>query len=96
MGRGRASRDAGASAVMFNAGRDRVRVGYHGTVTRRVVVAVLGPIALDAAGDGPSTSGGGPWPRTRVDLLALLEEVDAALAVTEGDGGFAASVAWPG
>jgi hypothetical protein len=42
----------------------------------------------------------GVWRRAladdAVDLLALLEEVDPALAVAEEDGDFAASVAWPG
>jgi hypothetical protein len=64
-------------------------------MTRRVVVALLGPVAWTPPGIDPTR-----W-RTAlaedvVDLLATLNEVETAVAVTPGDRWLADAVVWPG
>jgi hypothetical protein len=64
-------------------------------VARRVVVALLGPVAWTPPGIDPAR-----W-RTAlaedvVDLLATLNEVETAVAVTPADRWLADAVVWPG
>jgi hypothetical protein len=64
-------------------------------VARRVVVALLGPVAWTPPGIDPTR-----W-RTAlaedvVDLLATLNEVETAVAVTPADRWLADAVVWPG
>ncbi|MFE9688298.1 hypothetical protein [Micromonospora sp. NPDC005806] len=64
-------------------------------MARRVVVALLGPVAWTPPGIDPTR-----W-RTSlaedvVDLLATLNEVETAVAVTPGDRWLADAVVWPG
>src|SRR5690348_9050284 len=74
---------------------DRPNIGDHGRVTRRVVVAALSVPRWSPPGTAPDV-----WRRAladdAVDLLALMEQVDPALAVAADEKEFAASVAWPG
>ncbi|WP_406041152.1 hypothetical protein OG799_33590 [Micromonospora sp. NBC_00898] len=63
-------------------------------MARRVVVALLGPVAWTPPGIDPTR-----W-RTAlaedvVDLLATLNEVETAVAVTAGDRWLADAVVWP-
>ncbi|WP_200206668.1 hypothetical protein [Micromonospora coerulea] len=63
-------------------------------MARRVVVALLGPVVWTPPGIDPTR-----W-RTAlaedvVDLLATLNEVETAVAVTPGDRGLADAVVWP-
>ena len=64
-------------------------------MTRRVVVAVLAAPRWTPPGTAPDV-----WRRAladdAVDLLALMEQVDPALAVAADEKDFATSVAWPG
>ncbi|HZD99587.1 MAG TPA: hypothetical protein VE132_15660, partial [Micromonosporaceae bacterium] len=63
-------------------------------MTRRVVVVMLAPPAWTPPGVEPAT-----WRRAladdAVDLLAMLAEVEPALAVAEPDRPLATAVAWP-
>ncbi|WP_422751245.1 hypothetical protein [Micromonospora sp. WMMD1219] len=64
-------------------------------MSRRVVVALLGPVTWSPPGIDPAR-----W-RTAlaedvVDLLATLNEVETAVAVTAGDRWLADAVVWPG
>lgn len=64
-------------------------------MARRVVVALLGPVAWTPPGTDPTR-----W-RTAlaedvVDLLATLHEVETAVAVTPEDRWLADAVVWPG
>ncbi len=64
-------------------------------MVRRVVVALLGPVAWTPPGVDPTA-----W-RTAlaedvVDLLATLNEVETAVAVTPADRWLADAVVWPG
>ncbi|MFC4021588.1 hypothetical protein ACFOW4_27125 [Micromonospora sp. GCM10011542] len=64
-------------------------------MSRRVVVAVLGPVAWSPPGIDPAQ-----WRAALaedvVDLLATLNEVDVAVAVTPADRELADAVVWPG
>jgi hypothetical protein len=63
-------------------------------VTRRVVIALLAPIAW-----APPGSDAVRWRRALaedvVDLVASLAAADAAIAIGQGDADLAAAVAWP-
>ncbi|SCL13386.1 hypothetical protein [Micromonospora inyonensis] len=64
-------------------------------MTRRVVVALLAPVAWSPPGIDPAD-----WRRALaedvVDLLATLQEVETAVAVTPADRRLADAVVWPG
>ncbi|WDZ85140.1 hypothetical protein [Micromonospora cathayae] len=64
-------------------------------MTRRVVVALLAPVAWSPPGIDP-----GDWRHALaedvVDLLATLQEVETAVAVTHADRTLAEAVVWPG
>ncbi|GAA2713604.1 hypothetical protein ACFY2R_07020 [Micromonospora olivasterospora] len=64
-------------------------------MARRVVVALLGPVAWAPPGVDP-----GRWRAALaedvVDLLATLQEVETAVAVTPADRALAEAVVWPG
>jgi hypothetical protein len=63
-------------------------------VTRRVVIALLGPVPWAPPGTDPAT-----WRRALaedvVDLIAALAAADAAIAIGPRERGLAAEVAWP-
>jgi len=63
-------------------------------VTRRVIVALLGPVRWTPPGVDPER-----WRAALaedvVDLLATLSEVDPAIAATAADRALADAVAWP-
>ncbi|MFI6267108.1 hypothetical protein [Micromonospora sp. NPDC051006] len=63
-------------------------------MVRRVVVALLGPVTWAPPGIEP-----GRWRHAlaedTVDLLAMLNEVDTAVAVTPADRSLADAVTWP-
>lgn len=64
-------------------------------MTRRVVVALLAPVAWSPPGIDPAD-----WRHALaedvVDLLATLQEVETAVAVTPADRPLAEAVVWPG
>ncbi|MEV4518952.1 hypothetical protein AB0J77_01875 [Micromonospora tulbaghiae] len=64
-------------------------------MSRRVVVALLGPVTWSPPGIDPAR-----WRTVLaedvVDLLATLNEVETAVAVTAGDRWLADAVVWPG
>ncbi|SCL41193.1 hypothetical protein GA0074692_6190 [Micromonospora pallida] len=64
-------------------------------MTRRVVVALLAPVAWSPPGIDPAD-----WRHALaedvVDLLATLQEVETAVAVTPADRSLADAVVWPG
>lgn len=64
-------------------------------MTRRVVVALLAPVAWTPPGIEPAH-----WRHALaedvVDLLATLQEVETAVAVTRADRPLAEAVVWPG
>ncbi|WBB66583.1 hypothetical protein [Micromonospora sp. WMMD812] len=63
-------------------------------MVRRVVVALLGPVAWAPPGVDPKRWRGALAEDT-VDLLATLTEVDTAVAVTPADRWLADAVTWP-
>jgi hypothetical protein len=64
-------------------------------VTRRVVIALLTPVAW-----APPGAGAAHWRRALaedvVDLVASLAAADGAIASRRDDAGLAADIAWPG
>ncbi|MFF5175441.1 hypothetical protein ACFY3U_22815 [Micromonospora sp. NPDC000089] len=64
-------------------------------MTRRVVVALLGPVTWSPPGVDP-VSWRTALAEDTVDLLATLQEVETAVAVTPADRWLADAVVWPG
>ncbi|MFC0526272.1 hypothetical protein [Phytohabitans kaempferiae] len=63
-------------------------------MTRRVVIAVLGPVTWSPPGVDPATWRAA-FAEDVVDLLATLNEVEPAIAALAADRALAESVAWP-
>ncbi|MEV4463164.1 hypothetical protein AB0J51_06030 [Micromonospora echinofusca] len=64
-------------------------------MARRVVVALLGPVAWAPSGTDP-VEWRAALAEDVVDLLATLNEVETAVAVTAADRSLADAVIWPG